>query len=311
MGLFQQRRPEFELPSELKMMPPPPNWAASTVLQSIENQFQSTPPLTGQRRSRAKSQSQAPRTHGRHLDAREDLLFVETCNKNSLSYGIKDGITEFWSKIEKDFQDIVQRKTLYKSVRRRMAYLVEQKKKETADWVTGDERKENNWTHAIDEWIETVELYDLEQENSHQKNTILKTQKAIGNMKRTNMMNICSEKRSLEEFMHDLSENEGDVSIEEVMEKKNLIADYKLSPLLFDNPFRDFREASLDLDSTPKPTKLYTQSIKQLCCQFLPQGFNQEKRDRTFLFLPLKINKQAQKRLKAAQKYQKALNNAK
>lgn len=68
---------------------------------------------------------------------------------------------EFWSKIEKDFQDIVQREIPYKSVRQRMAYLVEQMKEGIADWVTGDERKEDNWTQAIDEWIETVELYVL------------------------------------------------------------------------------------------------------------------------------------------------------
>lgn len=310
MGLFQQGRPEFEPPSELEMMPPPPNRAASTVLQSIKNQSQSTPPLTGQRRSRAKSQSQAPRIHGRHLDARENLLLVETCNKNSLSYGIKDGLTEFWSKIEKDFQDIVRREIPYKSVRRRMAYLVEQRKKEIADWVTGDERREDNWTHAIDEWIETVELHDLEQENSHRENTILKTQKAIGNMRRENMMNIHSEKRSLEEFMHDLSEDEGDVSVEEVIEKKNPTADYRQSPPLSDNHPGDFREASLDSDSTPKPTKSHTQSTKRPRRQSSAQSSDREKRDGTSAPPPSKVNKRAQGRLKAAQKHQKALDDA-
>ena len=85
-----------------------------------------------------------------------------------------------------------------------MAHLVEQRKKEIANWVISDEKNEDNWTYAIDEWIETVELYNLEQENSHKENTTLKTQKAIGNMKCIKIMNIHSEKQSLEEFMENL-----------------------------------------------------------------------------------------------------------
>ncbi len=52
----------------------------------------------------------------------------------------------------------MQRNPPYKSVSRRMAHLVKQRKNEIANWVTGDERKEDNWIHAIDERIETVEL---------------------------------------------------------------------------------------------------------------------------------------------------------
>lgn len=229
---------QISLTANSILMLPPPR-AKSVILKSVEESpsLESASPAPEQQRSRSRlqSQSQIPRTHGRHLDPREDLLLVETCNKNSLSYGIKDGITEFWSKIEADFQDIVQRNPPYKSVKRRVAYLVEQRKKEIADWVTGDERKEDNWTHAIDEWIETVELYDLEQENSHRENIMLKTQRAIGNMKRINMMNIHSEKRSLEEFMEDLDDEDEESTRERDIDQRDLSANYEKSPPLPDD----------------------------------------------------------------------------
>lgn len=139
-------------PSQILPTPNPgpmltPPRAKSVIMNSVEESpgHESPSPAPEQQRSRSRPQfqSQTPRIHGKHLDPREDLLLVETCNKNSLSYGIKDGITEFRSKIEADFQDTVPRNPPYKSVKRRMAHLVEQRKKEIADWVTGDERKED------------------------------------------------------------------------------------------------------------------------------------------------------------------------
>lgn len=122
--------------------------AKSVIMNSIEESpgLESLSPAPEQRRSRSRpqSQSQTPRIHGRHLDLRENLLLVKTCNKNSFLYGIKDGITEFWSKIEADFQGIIQRNPPYKSFKHWMAYLVERRKKEIVDWVTGDERKKDN-----------------------------------------------------------------------------------------------------------------------------------------------------------------------
>lgn len=53
-----------------------------------------------------------------------------------------------------------------------------------------------------------MELYNLEQKNSHRENTTLKMQKAIRNMKRINIINIHGEKRSLEEFMEDLDDKD-------------------------------------------------------------------------------------------------------
>ena len=101
--------------------------------------------------------------------------------------------------------------------------------------MTGNKKKEDNWTYAIDKWIETVELYDLEQENSHRENTTLKMQKAIGNMKRINMMNIHSEKRSLKEFMEDLDNENEKSTRQRDIDQKDLLANYKKSPPLPDD----------------------------------------------------------------------------
>ncbi len=113
--------------------------------------------------------------------------------------------------------------------------MAEQRKKEIADWVIGDKKKEDNWTHAIDEWIETVELYNLEQENSHRENTILKTQKVIRNMKRINMMIIDSEKRSLEEFIDNLDDENKESTRERDIDQRNLSTNYKKLALLPDD----------------------------------------------------------------------------
>lgn len=83
-----------------------------------------------------------------------------------------------------------------------------------------------------------MELYDLEQENSHRENTTLKTQKAIENMKRINMMNIHSEKRSLEEFMEDLDDEDKKSIRKRDIDQRDLLANYeKLPPLPDDEIF--------------------------------------------------------------------------
>lgn len=53
-----------------------------------------------------------------------------------------------------------------------------------------------------------MKLYDLEQNNSHEKNTISKTQKVIKNMKCINMINIYSKNHFLKEFIEDLDDEE-------------------------------------------------------------------------------------------------------
>ena len=291
----------------------PPPQARSVILKSVEESpgLESPSPAPEQQRSRSRPQSQpqTPRTHGRHLDPREDLLLVETCNKNSLSYGIKDGITEFWSKIETDFQDIVQRNPPYKSVKRRIAHLVEQRKKEIADWVTGDERKEDNWTHAIDEWIETVELYDLEQENSHSENTMLKTQRAIGNMKRINMMNIHSQKRSLEEFMEDLDDEDEESTRERDIDQRDLSANYKNRHHYLITKFSAANLVNSQMMSHKLSIRvvfppMQTDIANLFLCVHRKIGT-------TSVQPKSSLNKRAEDRLKAAKKHQKALDKAK
>lgn len=201
----------YSTPSRGNMLPPPPpqsNRARSVIYYSVEGRGQhtqassATPDIEGfvpSRRQRA--DTGIPRGEiGKRLSPREDLILIETCNENAFSYGLKDKVTEWWKKIEKDFQAVVNRPIPYKSVRRRMESLVEQRKKEIADYQTGDERKEDNWTHAIDAWIETMEVYNLEQENSLRENTVGNTKRAISTMKRANMLEIHSKRKGIEHF---------------------------------------------------------------------------------------------------------------
>lgn len=54
---------------------------------------------------------------GKRLLSREDLILIETYNKNTFLYGLKDKVTEWWKKIENDFEAVVNRPIPYKSVR--------------------------------------------------------------------------------------------------------------------------------------------------------------------------------------------------
>lgn len=81
-------------------------------------------------------------------------------------------------------------------------------------------------------------MYNLEQENSYKKNITLKTQKAIGNIKRINMINIHSEKRFLEKFIKDLNNKNKESIKERDINQRNLLANYKKSlPLPNDKVF--------------------------------------------------------------------------
>lgn len=176
---------------------------------------------------------------------------IETCNENTFSYGLKDKVTEWWKKIEKDFQAVVNRPIPYKSVRRRIELLVEQRKKEIADYQTGDERKEDNWTHAIDAWIETVEIYNLEQENSLRENSVVKIERAISTMKRANMPEIHSKRKGIEDFYEDTEGSEDGGELEET--DAALEPDYQSSP---DVQERNFLDDDEDLsDGDIRPTK--------------------------------------------------------
>lgn len=67
------------------------------------------------------------------------------------------------------FQALVQRPYPYKSVQRRMKVLMEARKQELADYKSGDERREDDWTRALDKWIRHVDLHDLEQQSSRKR----------------------------------------------------------------------------------------------------------------------------------------------
>ena len=133
--------------------------------------------------SKAHSKSRAGRTRGKQLTRKEDALLIEVCNKNRKAYGRKDLQTEFWNLIVDQFQALVQRPYPYKSVQRRMKVLMEARKQELADYKSGDERREDDWTRALDKWIRHVDLHDLEQQSSR--------------------------KRSLGEYLDEASSNEG------------------------------------------------------------------------------------------------------
>lgn len=67
------------------------------------------------------------------------------------------------------FQALVQRPYPYKSVQRRMKVLMEARKQEITDYKSGDERREDDWTRALDKWIRHVDLHDLEQQSSRKR----------------------------------------------------------------------------------------------------------------------------------------------
>lgn len=130
----------YSTPSQGNMLPPPPpqsDRARSVIYDSTEGRGQHTqarserPDFEGTvpyRRQRA--DTGIPRGEiGKRLSPQQDLILIETCNENTFSYGLKDKVTEWWKKIEKDFQAVVNRPIPYKSVRRRMESLVEQRKK--------------------------------------------------------------------------------------------------------------------------------------------------------------------------------------
>lgn len=119
--------------------------------------------------SKAHSKSRAGRTRGKQLTRKEDALLIEVCNKNRKAYGRKDLQTEFWNLIVDQFQALVQRPYPYKSVQRRMKVLMEARKQELADYKSGDERREDDWTRALDKWIRHVDLHDLEQQSSRKR----------------------------------------------------------------------------------------------------------------------------------------------
>lgn len=119
--------------------------------------------------SNARSRSRAGRTRGKQLTRKEDALLIEVCNKNRKAYGRKDLQTEFWNLIVDQFQALVQRPYPYKSVQRRMKVLMEARKQENTDYKSGDERREDDWTRALDKWIRHVDLHDLEQQSSRKR----------------------------------------------------------------------------------------------------------------------------------------------
>lgn len=119
--------------------------------------------------SKTHSRSRAGRTRGKQLTRKEDALLIEVCNKNRKAYGRKDLQTEFWNLIVDQFQALVQRPYPYKSVQRRMKVLMEARKQEIADYKSGDERREDDWTRALDKWIRHVDLHDLEQQSSRKR----------------------------------------------------------------------------------------------------------------------------------------------
>lgn len=119
--------------------------------------------------SKANLKSRAGRTRGKQLTRKEDALLIEVCNKNRKAYGRKDLQTEFWNLIVDQFQALVQRPYPYKSVQRRMKVLMEARKQELADYKSGDERREDDWTRALDKWIRHVDLHDLEQQSSRKR----------------------------------------------------------------------------------------------------------------------------------------------
>lgn len=119
--------------------------------------------------SKGHSKSRAGRTRGKQLTRKEDALLIEVCNKNRKAYGRKDLQTEFWNLIVDQFQALVQRPYPYKSVQRRMKLLMEARKQELADYKSGDERREDDWTRALDKWIRHVDLHDLEQQSSRKR----------------------------------------------------------------------------------------------------------------------------------------------
>ncbi len=119
--------------------------------------------------SKTQSMTQGGRTRGKQLTRKEDAVLVKVCNKNRKAYGRKDLQTEFWNLIVDQFQALVRRPYPYKSVQRRMKVLMEARKQEIADHKTGDERREDEWTNAIDKWIKHVDMHDLEQQSSRKR----------------------------------------------------------------------------------------------------------------------------------------------
>lgn len=144
-------------PNETRM--PPPN-------RALPPQDREPSPVL---ESKAHSKSRAGRTRGKQLTRKEDALLIEVCNKNRKAYGRKDLQTEFWNLIVDQFQALVQRPYPYKSVQRRMKVLMEARKQELADYKSGDERREDDWTRALDKWIRHVDLHDLEQQSSRKR----------------------------------------------------------------------------------------------------------------------------------------------
>lgn len=251
----------YQTPTQGNMLPPPPppkfDRARSVIYDSIEGRGSHTPASSVTPDSegslpprRQRTDTGIPRGEiGKRLSPREDLILIETCNENTFSYGLKDKVTEWWKKIEKDFQAVVNRPIPYKFVRRRIESLVEQRKKEIADYQTGDERKEHNWTHAIDAWIETVEIYNLEQENSLRENSVVKTKRAISIMKRTNMLKIHSKPKGIEDFYEDIEGLEDGGELKET--DAALEPDYQSSPNVQERNFLDDDEDLSDGDIRP------------------------------------------------------------
>ena len=178
--------------------------------------------------------------------------------------------------------------------------------------MTGDERKEDNWTYAIDEWIETVELYDLEQRNSHRENTMLKTQKAIGNMKRINMMNIHSKKWSLKEFIEDLDDEDEESTRERDIDQRDLSANYKKSLPLPDDKVFSCEPSPLSDD---EPYVVNLRGVSSNLDQHRKSSFMRLQKNRkegtAFVQPKSSLNKQAERRFKTAKKYRKTLDKAK
>lgn len=177
LGMPQHHAPPYY--SQHQFHPPPYNPDMRAYHNFAPNQTpmpppnRALPPQDGEPspavESKTHSRSRAGRTRGKQLTRKEDALLIEVCNKNRKAYGRKDLQTEFWNLIVDQFQALVQRPYPYKSVQRRMKVLMEARKQEIADYKSGDERREDDWTRALDKWIRHVDLHDLEQQSSRKR----------------------------------------------------------------------------------------------------------------------------------------------
>lgn len=151
---------------------------------------------------------------GKHISKDDELQLFRICKKHETSHGHKGekyGMTYFWNLVSRDF--VEYRGFLpysAESCRRRVTNKVRQRRADLEREETGREEWYTDWTMALDEWREVVDIYEAMEEGRKAESTKVQKEFAKANRMRDNLCKRRGNKRAIDSPAVTISSGDSD-----------------------------------------------------------------------------------------------------